>query len=65
MDVITKLEALVESIRTDPDAINRMPPASRRRLAAVCMAIAKRVAPPEDAPKPGVLADLRRGVRAE
>src|SRR5262252_9471125 len=37
-----------------PDAIKRMPPASRRRLAAVCMAIAKRVAPPEGAPKSGL-----------
>jgi hypothetical protein len=65
VDVLSKLEALVESIRTDPEAVNRMPPASRRRLAAVCMAIARRVAPPEDEAKAGVLADLRRGVRSE
>jgi hypothetical protein len=43
-----------------------MKPAERQQLAQVCRFIADKADPPKsDAPKSGILADLRRGQRSE
>jgi hypothetical protein len=62
--IIEKVDALLSSVtRAD---IEHLAPAQRRRLAAVLRHIANLADPPkQEQPKSGVLADLRRGVRAE
>lgn len=66
MSVAAKITGLIEALSREPDAFTTMAPAERQRLAQVCRFIADKADPPRDeAPSVGVLADLRRGVRAE
>lgn len=66
MTVVSKISALIEALRREPEAFSAMPPAERQRLAHVCRFIADKADPPKgDAPKAGVLADLRSGVRVD
>ena len=67
MTVVSKIAALIEALRREPDAFATMRPADRRQLAQVCRFIADRADPPNsDVPKEeGVLADLRSGHRSE
>jgi hypothetical protein len=48
-----------------PADLRAMPPAARRRFAAACRQAADLAEPKPDAPKAGVLCDLRQGARAE
>ena len=57
-----KAAALLEAI-TLAELVS-MPPAARRRFAERCLYVA-RLAEPAEAPRAGVLADLRRGARPE
>ena len=64
--VVSKIAALIEALRREPDAFATMRPAERQRLAQVCRFIAEKADPPNsDVPKAGVLADLRNGHRSE
>jgi hypothetical protein len=64
--VVSKIAALIEALRLEPDAFTTMPPAERQRLAMVCRFIADKADPPNpNALKAGVLADLRRGQRGD
>jgi hypothetical protein len=66
MTVAAKIAGLIEALSREPDAFATMPPAERQRLAQVCRYIAAKADPSKiEGPKAGVLADLRRGVRAE
>lgn len=66
MTVASKIAGLIEAMRLDTDAFVTMPPAERQRLAQVCRFIADKADPPKgDAPKAGILADLKRGGRAD
>jgi hypothetical protein len=66
MSVTSRITGLIEALSRDPDAFTTMAPTERQRLASVCRYIADKADPPRgEAPKAGVLADLRRGVRAE
>jgi hypothetical protein len=61
MSVARKLAAWIEALRREPDAFDKMPPAERRHLAALCRYIAEKADPPRPEPRAGVLADLRDG----
>jgi hypothetical protein len=63
MSVAEKAAALLEAIT--PTELDALPPAARQRFAALCLRIAELAEPRADAPKAGVLSDLRRGARAE
>jgi hypothetical protein len=66
MTVVTKIAGLIEALRREPEAFATMPPAERQRLAQLCRFIAEKADPPAgDAPKAGILADLKRGARAD
>jgi hypothetical protein len=66
MSVVSKIAALIEALRREPDAFATMRPADRLQLAQVCRFIADKADPPKsDGPKAGVLADLSRGQRSE
>ena len=66
MTVVSKIAALIEALRREPDAFATMRPADRQQLAQVCRFIADKADPPNaNVPKEGVLADLRRGQRSE
>jgi hypothetical protein len=56
-----KIVALLASL-TD-DQIDALPPAQRRRLEHYCLAVMVRCQPVAEAPKEGVLSELRRGHR--
>jgi hypothetical protein len=66
MTIAAKIAGLIEALRLEPDAFATMPPAERQRLAQVCRFIADKAEPPKaDAPKSGVLLDLKQGRRSE
>ena len=66
MTVVNKIAGLIEALRREPDAFATMPPADRQRLAQVCRFIADKADPPNaNEPKDGILADLKRGARAD
>lgn len=56
--VVDRAVALLVSL--SPDDIASLPPAERRRVADECRRVAG-MAEPREAPKAGVLADLRHG----
>jgi hypothetical protein len=63
MSVVEKAAALLEAV--SPADLQAMPPAARRRFAAACRQAADLAEPKPDAPRAGVLCDLRRGDRAQ
>jgi hypothetical protein len=66
MTVVSKIAALIEALRREPDAFATMRPADRQQLAQLCRFIAEKADPlNSDAPRAGVLADLRNGHRSE
>jgi hypothetical protein len=66
MTVASKIAGLIEALRHETDAFAVLPPAERRHVAALCRFIADKADPPDpNAPKAGVLADLKNGARAE
>jgi hypothetical protein len=63
MSVAEKAAALLEAITREE--VDAMPPAARRRFAALARRAAEMADPPPETPKAGILSDLRRGIRAE
>jgi len=62
MSVIEKTVALLDALT--PTDVQALPPAQRRRFADICKHWAT-LADRADAPKTGVLCDLKRGARYE
>ena len=66
MTVASKLAGLIEALRHEADAFAAMPPAERRHVAALSRFTRTKADPPNsNAPKAGILADLKNGARAE
>jgi hypothetical protein len=66
MPVVERIVALVEALRRDQGAFERMQPARRRLLAETCRYIAALADPDKpNAPERGVLGDLKSGARQE
>ena len=64
MLLIEKIDALLAGVTRSE--VEHLAPAQRQRLAFVLRHIANLADPPNaDAPKAGILADLKRGVRSE
>jgi hypothetical protein len=59
MHLAAHVAALLEGL--DRQQVEEMPPAARRRFAAVCRRAAEMAEPKADGPKAGVLCELRAG----
>jgi hypothetical protein len=63
MPIVDKVSALLDALT--PGDVQALPPIQRRRFADLCRHWADLADRREDAPKTGVLSDLKSGLRCE